>query len=95
MGNVVVDFCEHVLDLDSNTVINLCSEVDANPSLTSDLLEFKLRVNQHSHLPPEQAEKLYIGLAKLSIADESGKMLVSQKLIRRVDKHFRKCNLKT
>ena len=91
-GDIVVDFCESILGLCGNTVKSLSVKKDPNPTLSSDLLEFKLRVNKNCTLPPKQAEQLYNGLANISITDSSGKIFVPRYLIENIAKHYDKTN---
>jgi len=91
-GDVVADFCESFLGISSDVVNELRTKSDPNPTLTHDLLEFKLLVNQKCTLSPENAELLFKGLAELSITDTSGKISVSSDLINKVTKQYDKSN---
>lgn len=91
-GNVVVDFCHHFLSLQAEQVANLCNAGDANPSLTSDLLDFKLHVNRHLTLTAEQSRKLYHALARLAVEDESGSPRISGRLASKVAERYAKSN---
>jgi len=91
-GDIVVDFCASILHLSSNTVKDLCAAKDPNPTLTSDLLEMKLRVNRTYTLSPEQARLMFIGLAELSITDSSGKIAVPPYMIENIANHYDESN---
>jgi hypothetical protein len=91
-GDVVADFCESFLRIPSEVVNELRTKNDPNPTLTQDLLEFKLRVNQQCSLSPENAELLFKGLAELSITDTSGKISVPAGLIDGIARHYDKSN---
>ena len=91
-GNVVVDFCQTFLGVDGDVVAARCHETDANPSLTSDLLEFKLRVNQAEPLPAEQSRILFNALARLAVEDRSGSPRISEALACRVTRRYAESN---
>jgi len=90
--NVVVDFCEAVLQIDRNVVKELYQGNDANPSLTRNLLEFKLFVNNHEPLPEAHAKLLYNGLSALALSDKSGKIQISDELVKDMHKRFDQSN---
>jgi len=91
-GNVVIDFCQHVLGIDAAVVSELYEPEDANPSLTSNLVEFKRFVNTHSPMPESHARMLYRALAELARTDASGPVPVSKKLIKAVNGGFSRDN---
>ncbi|MFK7993435.1 MAG: hypothetical protein AB8B87_04810 [Granulosicoccus sp.] len=91
-GNVVVDFCQSFLELDIATVSNLCGRSDANPSLTRDLLEFKLSINRDGKLSAEQSRFLFTGLSKLAVEDKSGRIGIAKELVRKATKRYEKSN---
>lgn len=91
-GNVVVDFAVRYLGLDSPVVAELCSGNDANPSLSRDLLEFKLRVNRGEALSEEHSLMLYKGLANLVPEVGSGGPRISPDLAARVVKRYKRSN---
>ena len=91
-GNVVVDFCHEFLGMDSEIVAARCHETDANPSLTSDLLEFKLRINQAEPLPAEHSIMLFKALARLAVEDRSGSPRISEALACRVRRRYAESN---
>lgn len=87
-GDVVSDFCESFLHIPSDMVKPLRTKHDPNPTLTHDLLEFKLRVNQTCTLSSENAKLLFKGLAELSMTDSSGKTWVSPDLANRIARQY-------
>lgn len=91
-NNVVVDFCDSVLGLDYSEVAQRNFTSNANPSLTKDLLEYKLLVNRQSPVSGESAKLLYNGLAQLALTDDSGKIEITNGLVKEINKRFKKSN---
>ncbi|MGQ7845711.1 hypothetical protein ACUNV4_14610 [Granulosicoccus sp. 3-233] len=91
-ANVVVDFCQTFLGMDGDTVAARCQDTDANPSLTSDLLAFKLRVNHGEPLSAEHSRMLFNGLARLAVEDKSGSLRIPEALACRVARRYAESN---
>jgi len=90
--NVVVDFCQSFLGISPEIVKEAYHKVDANPSLSGELVDFKVLVNRHQSLSDDNSRALFTALSKLAQTDTSGSVEITDELAQKVADRYRKSN---
>lgn len=78
--DIVYDFCCGILNIPEPLVSTNYHEQNANPTLTRRLLAYKTILNKQ-HIDPSHTSALYRGLSELSKSDDSGPLIMSDKML--------------